>query len=110
MTRITGTDQVLLLLRERLARRTATARPAGTATARTDPGPLDRLRAMSGFDALDDRDRRRAIVHALLVDELGDAVANDAGFQGILDDVLRIIGDLPDGPAMIDRAAAALRG
>lgn len=64
---------------------------------------------MAGLDALGDDERRRAIVHALLADELGDAVANDAAFAAVLDDVMRIIGDMPGGPALIDRAAGALR-
>ncbi|MDZ7282788.1 hypothetical protein N4G62_12195 [Sphingomonas sanguinis] len=108
MTRIIGAEHVLLLLREKLAR--AGQRRAGpSATARTDPRPLDRLRAMAGFDALGEEERRRAVVHALLAEELGDAVANDAAFGAVLDDVLRIIAEMPGGGAMIDRAAMALR-
>lgn len=111
MTRITGTDQVLLLLRERLARGTGTGSTARHgALARGERAPLDRLRAMAGFDALDPDERRRAVVHGLLIEELGEGVANDAGFQAVLGDVMRIIGDMPGGVDLIDRAATALRG
>ncbi|KQN21412.1 hypothetical protein ASE86_14395 [Sphingomonas sp. Leaf33] len=64
---------------------------------------------MAGFDALGEEDRRRAVVHGLLAEELGDAVANDAAFAAVLDDVMRVIVAMPGGAAMIDRAAAALR-
>ncbi|MEP9403190.1 hypothetical protein [Sphingomonas sp. VNH70] len=107
MTRINGADHVLLLLRDRLTRGTGTARTQ--ATARSERAPVDRLRAMAGFDALDPDERRRAVVHALLLDELGDAVANDAAFRSVLDRVVRIVADLPEGGDLIDRAAAALR-
>lgn len=111
MTRITGAEQVLMLLRERLARGTGAG---GTVRrnplARGERAPLDRLRAMVGFDALDPDERRRAVVQGLLIEELGEGVANDAGFQSVLGDVMRIIGDMPGGVDLIDRAATALRG
>ncbi len=111
MTWVTGTDQVLLLLRERLSRGGATSdTPRSGALARRERAPVTRLRAMAGFDALDPDARRRAVVQGLLIEELGEAVANDAGFQAILGDVMRIIGEMPGGPDLIDRAATALRG
>ncbi len=110
MTRITGTDQVLLLLRDRLARGAASGGAVRSgALARRERAALDRLRAMAGFDALDPDERRRAVVQGLLIEELGEAVANDAAFQTVLGDVLRIIGAMPGGTDLIDRAAAALR-
>lgn len=64
---------------------------------------------MAAFDALSDDERRRAVVQGLLTEDMGDAVGNDPAFQSIVDGVLRIIGNMPEGVAMIDRAAAALR-
>lgn len=111
MTRITGADHVLLLLREKLSRaeRERAGAPGKAAIGRTGSSPLERLRAMTGLDALSGDERRRAVVHGLLADELGDAVVNDASFGAVLDDVMRIIGDLPGGPELVDRAAVALR-
>ncbi|HEU0066050.1 MAG TPA: hypothetical protein VFQ57_02290 [Sphingomonas sp.] len=114
MARITGSDQILLLLRERLTRANRSGRPAKTARnsaaqARPLDRPLDRLRGAAALDGLSDDDRRRAIVHALLVEDLGDAVTNDPQFRDILDDVLRIITTTPGGPTLIDQAAAALK-
>lgn len=111
MTRITGTDHVLLLLREKLERagRERAGRAGKAAVGRSEPRPMERLRAMAALEALGEDERRRAVLHGLLADELGDAVANDAAFGAVLDDVLRIIGDMPGGPDLIDRAATALR-
>ncbi|MBD8679361.1 hypothetical protein [Sphingomonas sp. CFBP 13720] len=110
--RVAGTDHVLLLLRDKLSR-LAREGAGGTRRAATPdaaPRPVDRLRAMARFDALGEDERRRAVVHGLLTEELGEAIANDAAFGAVLDDVLRIVGAMPGGPAMIDRAADAMRG
>lgn len=83
---------------------------AGRTARKGDPRPVERLRAMAGFDALGDDERRRAVVHGLLTEELGEAVANDPAFAAVLDEVLRIVGDMPGGHELIDRAATAMRG
>lgn len=111
MTRITSADHVLLLLRERLARSGGdrTVQSRGAATARSPTRPLERLRAMTALDRLGEEDRRRAIIQGLLTEELGDAIGNDPGFQTVLSKVVRIIGEMPGGPDLIDQAHAALR-
>ncbi|KQM23095.1 hypothetical protein ASE73_02410 [Sphingomonas sp. Leaf24] len=109
--KVAGADHVLLLLRAKLARLARErADRSSRAPGRGDPRPVDRLRAMAGFDALGEDERRRAVVHGLLTEELGEAVANDAAFGAVLDDVLRIVGEMPGGHELIDRAAAAMRG
>ncbi len=109
--KVAGSDHVLLLLREKLARLSLEQADKARRTAgKGDPRPVDRLRAMAGFDALGEDERRRAVVHGLLTEELGEAVANDAAFAAVLDEVLRIVGDMPGGHDLIDRAAAAMRG
>jgi hypothetical protein len=113
MTSIGNVDQVLLLLREQLQRadrkretqaktRTGRAEQAGA-------GPLDRARALTALDRLGEDDARRAVVHGLLAEQFGEAVANDAAFQRVVDEVARIIGDAPGGSALIGRALAELR-
>ncbi|MEN2747872.1 hypothetical protein [Sphingomonas sp. T9W2] len=106
--KVAGTDHILLLLRAKLSNLSRDR--AGRAAGKGDPRPLERLRAMAGFDALGEDERRRAVVHGLLTEELGEAVANDAAFAAVLDEVLRIVGEMPGGLALIDRAAAAMRG
>jgi hypothetical protein len=108
MTRITGSDQVLLLLRERLQRmdrgRTgATARAGRTAGPGTDGA--SRLQALAGARALAPDEFKRA----LLTEELGDAVAHDPAFQAIADDVYRVISQSDEGRELIERASSALR-
>lgn len=113
MTRVGNIDQVLLLLREQLQRSGKTrenSRGAGATRAGLAPArPLDRVRALATLDTLGEDDVRRALVRGVLTDELGDGVANDAAFQRIVDDVLRIIGDMPGGTGLIDRAVAQLK-
>lgn len=108
MTRINPSDHVLLLLREQLRRGERATRSA--APRRAEPQALDRLKAMDALDAMDDHERRRSLVQGLLADGLGDAVANDAGFQTLVEEVARIVGAMPEGQALVDRAIAQLRG
>lgn len=113
MTRVGTIDQVLLLLREQLqrsgkARDPSRANGAGR-SGRAHARPLERVRALATLDSLGEEDVRRALVRGLLTEELGEGIANDAAFQRIADDVLRIIGEMPGGPALIDRAIAQLK-
>ena len=113
MTRIGNVDQVLLLLREQLertSRRRGAERRDETARATSDPArPLERARALAALDGLSETEVRRAVVRGLLVDEFGEGVGSDPAFQAVIDDVFRIIGDMPGGLELIDRAVAQLR-
>jgi hypothetical protein len=112
VTRISQVDQVLLLLRERLQRidRSRTSRSGrGDAARPATSGPLARLQALAALDELGEDDLRRTMVRALLAEELGDTIANDPGFQAIVEDVYRIIGMSDEGRDLIDRAARQLR-
>lgn len=113
MTRIGNVDQVLLLLREQLER-SGRGRNVehGARTSRSDTTtapPLDRARALAGLDGLPEDEVRRAVVRGLLVDAFGESMSNDPAFQSVVDDVLRIIADMPGGAELIDRAVAQLR-
>ena len=112
MTRIGQVDQILLMLRERLQRleRSRGERAGGAGTSeRATPGPMARLKGLAALDQLADEEFKRTMVRALLTEELGDSIAGDPAFQGVVDDVFRIIADSEDGRALIDRAAAQLR-
>jgi hypothetical protein len=113
LTRIGNVDQVLLLLREQLER-TSRGRNVGrgTKTSRSEAAtapPIERARALAALDGLPEDEVRRAVVRGLLVDAFGEAMSNDPAFQSVVDDVLRIIADMPGGPELVDRAVAQLR-
>lgn len=113
MTRIGNVDQILLLLREQLQRtdkrRGAQPKSASTRAEAAAARPLERARALAALESLSDEEKRKAVVRGLLTEEFGEAVGNDAALQSIVDDVVRIIGETPGGPELIDRAFAQLR-
>jgi hypothetical protein len=110
MTRITSTDQVLLILRERL-RRLTEGRPT-RANVQTGPvttaSPMARLQSLGGMGAVPREELRRTLVRALLAEQLGDGLASDPAFQSVCDDVFRIICETPEGRELIERAAAQI--
>lgn len=110
MTRITTTDQVLLLLRERLRRlgETRSARGSAPAAPAATPSPMARLQALEGTGALPREELRRTLVRALLAEQLGDGLASDPAFQAVCEDVFRIISETPEGRDLLERAAAQL--
>ncbi|WP_147414249.1 hypothetical protein [Sphingomonas gilva] len=71
--------------------------------------PLDRVRSLASIDTMEEEDLRRAVVRGLLAERFGEAITNDAAFQGIAKDVTRMIEETPEGRALIDRAVASLR-
>lgn len=112
MTRISGSDHVLLLLQEQLRRldRGRAGRTGRTGNSRkATPRPMARLQSLAALDQLSDEDVRRTLVRALLSEELGEGVANDPTFQAMVEDVFRIIDASSDGRELIDRAARQLR-
>ena len=111
MTRISNADHVLLLLQEQLGRlsKDRTGRQAPASGVRTGtPEPMARLRALAGRDGLSDEDLQRALVRTLLLQQLGEAMGSDPAFEAIAADVVRIIGDSPEGRALLDRAMLEL--
>ncbi|HEX8223884.1 MAG TPA: hypothetical protein VF605_08720 [Allosphingosinicella sp.] len=112
MTRISTTDQVLVMLREQLqkigqTRKERTGR-TGTVRGASTPRPIARLRAMDSLE--EGEEFRRTLVRAILTEEMGEAMANDPSFQAVVDNVYRMISSTPDGEALIDRAGRQLRG
>lgn len=113
MTRVGNIDQVLLLLREQI-RRAGKGRDASrkAGIGRTDKAlarPLDRVRALATLETLGEDEVRRALVRGLLTEELGESVGNDAALQAIVDDVVRIIGEMPGGDDLMKRAIHQLK-
>jgi len=113
LTRIGNVDQVLLLLREQLERsgrgRNAERGARTTRSAAATAQPLERARALAALDGLPEEEVRRAVVRGLLLDAFGESMNNDPAFQAVIDNVLRIIADMPGGSELVDRAVAQLR-
>lgn len=110
MTRIGTTDQILLLLRDQLQRtergraRTADPQEGRPAT------PQQRIEALAAVKDLPDREFRRAFLRSLLSERLGEALVADPAFDAVTGEVLRMIEDSDEARALLDRAAAGLRG
>jgi hypothetical protein len=112
MTRITSSDQVLVLLREQLRRLGRGAAGASARSARTGDTAapaMARMKALAERDSVGEEELRRTLVRALLTEELGDALANEPALQNVFDDVARIIGTSPEGAELLDRALRQLR-
>ena len=111
MTRITPSDQALILLREQLRRLGSerSARAGATERAATR-APLDRALVMAVDSEFSEEEFRRTLVRALLAEQFGDRVAGDSGFQAVVDDVFRIISENEETRELMDRAGRQLRG
>jgi hypothetical protein len=113
LTRISNVDQVLLLLREQLERasrhRGAERSDKAVRTQNVTARPLERAKALAAFDGMEPNEVRRTVVRGLLVEAFGEGAANDPAFQAVVDDVFRIITEMPGGSALIDQAVDQLR-
>jgi len=110
MTSIGHVDQVLLLLREQLRRM---ERKKGAAAPRSDRSgptrPMARLQAIATVQALSDEDVERSLVYSLLLEQFGEAIANDPKFQTVIDDVVRLIRSNPDTRSVLGQSVRQLR-
>jgi hypothetical protein len=109
MTRISNVDHVMLLLRQQLQRMSKTERQrrsgnvSSTTSERREPA-LGRIEEITRADELSDDDLARTLVGALLVDEFGEAVANDPKFHTLVGEVHRIIASDADSKALLQDA------
>lgn len=89
MTRVTNTDQIMALVRaqiERMAKRERGGAAGKAEARRTDTlTPRQRVEVLAAMKGLGDDDFARALIRALLTDELGDGVAASPGFQSVVD-------------------------
>jgi len=112
MTRISSSDQVLLLLRERLQRldRGKAGGASRTGVQKAPQRPVARLQALAAADAVSEEDFRRTLVLALLSEDLGENFVNDASFRTVAEDVYRIISASEEGRQLVERATRQIRG
>lgn len=108
MTRISQTDQALLLLRARLQEMSRTRRPAGPQKKHTgEPAPMsarERLVALGALDGLSEDERHRLFVRTLMTDVFGEALANDAKFLAVADEVYSVLAASDEGRGLMRRA------
>ncbi|PSJ42195.1 hypothetical protein [Allosphingosinicella deserti] len=105
MTRINTTDQILLVLRERLRGLNQNRSPAAAPGLSATPSPMARLQTLRAAEGMPREELRKTLVRALLAEQFGDGLASDPAFQAVCDDVFRIIGETPEGRDLLERAA-----
>lgn len=104
MTRISASDHIVILLRQKLER-AATLKKGDKArqvagAGQEDGSNIHRVRALAQMASLSDEDIERSMIQGLLVEELGEALANDPKFQQIVSRIVELLGS--------DEAAKAL--
>ena len=111
MTRISNADHVLLLLRNHLERMQK-ARGKRASVKRGDAGrqttPLQRLERLASVSDLSESDLQRGLIEAVLADEFGADVSNDARFHGVVSEVLSAISKDERASAMLRDACRTL--
>lgn len=114
MTRISNVDQMLMLLRQQLQRMSKSDKSrkssatSSTATQKRETAAR-RIEAIVQRDDLGDDDLARTLLRALLVDEFGEAAANDHKFQKLVDEVYRIIASDANARNLLDSAMKEVR-
>lgn len=113
MDPISGTERLVMLLRQKLAERAKTS-GAGKPAARQMAGsasPVEAggLGALAAMDGVYEREFRRAVIHSILADQLGPDLINEAQFQNIVTRVLDAIEADTDAARMLREVAADLR-
>lgn len=113
MTRITNSDQVLVLLRAQLkelerTRRQDPAAPTGRVAPRIASSQIDRVRALAGDGQIKPEDIKAALIQGLLVDALGAQLANDPGLLSVARSVGRIIDADEESRQLLDAALSDL--
>ncbi|WP_371395844.1 hypothetical protein [Fretibacter rubidus] len=113
MTRITSTDQVMLLIQAQLQKKKKTEKKKTTGPSvskkEAKPRPLSRFRSMLDQDALPENEVHRALITGVLTEKFGASLANDPSFQGVIDNVLKVISDDSDGKALLEKAMSELQ-
>lgn len=108
MTRISQSDQALLLLRARLQEMGRARRTTGAVqSAGKQPAPVTaqgRLVALKEMEGLSEDDRHRLFVCGLMIEAFGEAFANDAKFLAVAEDVFLVLSSSDEGKLLLRRA------
>jgi hypothetical protein len=102
---VSGTDRLVMILREKLRERSrAGARPQGGSA----PTPMG-VSAIAAVGEAEERPLRRALVQTLLADQLGEGFINDARFQQLVSQVTGAIEEDPSAAALLAKVVRDLR-
>ena len=113
MTRISNADHVLLLLRnhlERTKRQRGKRSEANRGEQRAGTTPLQRIERLAAISELPEQELKRALITAVLADELGESVMNDAKFHRVVEDVLETIASDERASAQLQAACKTISG
>ncbi len=93
MTGIGKVDQIVLQLRAQLQRAAKNRLRSSPDVDRTGASPLERFKALEGAEGFGSggQELRRKFVRALLTEELGEELANQAEFERISNEVWQLI-------------------
>ena len=108
MDPISNTDRIIAILRQRLRERSASAEKSAGQGSRPVPTPVG-LAALSALDGADRLQLRRACIQALLADQLGGGLLNDAQFQQVVTRVVETICEDRTAVGLLDRVVDELR-
>lgn len=110
---ISNTDRLVLILRQKLLERSKAAsrsRAGGKPAAGRPPaGSLDSVHALASVDGVDDRQLRRALIQAILADQFGGELINEAKFQQVVDRVAETIAGDAESAKLLSRVIGDLR-
>ena len=113
MDPISNTDRLVLILRQKLLERSKAAsrsRAGGKPAAGRPPaGSLDSVHALASVDGVDDRQLRRALIQAILADQFGGELINEAKFQQVVDRVAETIAGDAESAKLLSRVIGDLR-
>ena len=110
MPTVSNIDRLVLILRQKLSdrRRTDTGAPANRPGQRSASG-IANVRALAAVGEADERSLKRALIQAILVDELDGQAVNDARFQQIVERVTETLEHDTVGATLLDRVLKDLR-
>lgn len=113
MTRISASDHIMILLRQKLER-AATLKKGGKpqkvgGKTADDGSNIHRVRALAQMDALSDEDVERSMIQGLLIEEFGEGLVNDPKFQQLVSRVVDLLANDDAGKALLGAARRDLQ-
>ena len=113
MDPVSSADRLAIILRQRLAERLVTPKGGRGSVTRTGsdatPRGLDGVRALAGVEDLSDSHVRRALIQAILSDQFGSRMINDAQFQQLVAKVAETMEGEDESALLLDQMVGELR-
>lgn len=110
MTRITNTDQIVLLVRSQLQRQQRIRRTDSKEKAQqSSEQTADQLQAIAQLSSLPEDQQGRALIQGLLSQQFGDELVNDPSFQSVIEAVRSALASDEKSQALLSAALRELR-